>query len=464
MAGVTSAVSYEVTGVKTRVYPEESLIYRINIINNDSVSKEVYINKYMVENTFGMASSVRPSINLVLSPNSSTIINVTIPVSNSVTKGTYSTPLLFSYGNTTTDRVYLESVILSKVLEPIELQNITVINPESIIPVHEFNTTVTLLCNIESVYPLVKITVSDDNGIIYESSSVQELKEGINVFRRSVKLPDRTMPGTYTLLVEASVSGRVITQGVGDLVINPYTYINYSAGVYEDLFGKRVNRTADNLGTEIINTSVNYTTSLLEPLLINRILLLIKKDGNIISSTTPVISDYLINELVTLESGESAELIIEFGYGLLIAIPFVIILVIIGWFFVTKRVIVKKEIIECHKDGNELTVKVGVSVKNVSLSSINNVKIIEDLPVYAKKAGAFGSIKGDIDRKKGIITFLPGRLDPKEEVLLSYKFKTDIELVGRVSLPPATVKFRVDDKVMIVKSNTTGIELIKGGE
>jgi hypothetical protein len=167
---------------------------------------------------------------------------------------------------------------------------------------------------------------------------------------------------------------------------------------------------------------------------------------------------------VTLESGESAELIIEFSYFVLLIIPFIIILIIIGWFFMTKRVTVHKEIIECRKEDKELTIKVGISVKNVSLNSIHDVNIIEDLPVYAKKAGAFGSIKGEIDRKKGTITFLPGRLDPKEEVLISYKFKTDVELIGRVSLPPATIKFKSNNKTMIVKSNTPGIELIKGGE
>jgi len=210
-----SAMSYDVINVNSRVYPGENLAYRINITNDGSSQEKLYINKFLVENTFGMAMSVLPSINLVLNAGESTMINISIPVASDTVKGTYRTPLLISYGNTSA-RVYLESVILSRVVEPVELQNITVINPEAIIPVDEFNITITLLCNVESVFPIVNVIVYNDNGIIFESSSVQSLKSGINVFRRSIKLPDRTLAGTYTVLVNSELSGRVVAQGAAD--------------------------------------------------------------------------------------------------------------------------------------------------------------------------------------------------------------------------------------------------------
>jgi len=459
----SSALVYEVEGVKTRVFPEEVLEYSVNITNDEASTKQVYINKFVIESTFGKAVSVKPSINLILQPNQSEVISLTVPVSAEMVKGVYRTPLIVSFDNVT-DRVFIDSVILSRVVEPIELQNISVITPASVIPLNDFNITVTLLVNVESVYPLIKVFVSGDSGIIYESSSVQGLVEGINIFNRGVKLPDNTLPGVYDVLVEAELTGKLITQGVADLLVNPYTLTSVEDNAQEDLFGKDLSRVISNDGTETINVSVNYTASIIEPLLVSKALLNIREDGVVVSSRVVDLSNYVVDELVTLAPGQSAELVLEFNYAGLLLIPFIVIISVLAWFFITKRVIVEKEILECRREGDEIVVKVGISVKNVSLKSIRDVRIVEDLPIYAKKAGGFGSIRGEIDREKGIINFDAGRLDPKEEVMISYKFKTDVELIGKVRLPPVTIKYKSGGKLMISKSDTPIIHLIKGGQ
>jgi|GEM_PF-2937956 len=464
----SAGLMYDIENVRIIAFPNETLEYRLNITNNDTLSRQVYINKLYIDNTFTDRNiDIEPSINLVIPVNQSRVVNISIPVSEELALGIYRTlyrtTLFVSYANTT-DQIPLEAVIMSEAVVPIELQNITIISPSTINPLNDFNLTITLLCNVESVNPLFKVVVSSDSSIIYESNSIQELARGINVFDWSVKLPDKTLPGFYEVLVEAVVSDILVNQGTGSLMVNPYSQINHTIDHQEDLFGKSVVKSVVNDGTSIVSVNLNYSASLIEPWLVSRSLLNVIEGDSVVSSETVVFVDGFISEDVTLSPGQVAELVLNFNYGFLLVIPFIVVLSIVGWFFITKRVTVFKEIIQAKKEDGELMVKVGISVKNVSLNSIKDVRIIEDLPVYAKKVGGFGSIKGEVNREKGIIVFNAGRLDPKEEVLVSYKFKTDTELIGRVRLPPVTIKYRAGDKVQITKSNTPIIHLIKGGQ
>ncbi|HLE06940.1 MAG TPA: hypothetical protein VI790_06300, partial [Candidatus Nanoarchaeia archaeon] len=357
-----------------------------------------------------------------------------------------------------TENVPINAVILSRDEWSGAVQNITVILPGSIDPLSSFNVTVTSLCNLKSLFSVFKFIVSSDSGVIYSSESSYELVHGINVIEKEIKIPDYTDPGEYFFIVSTELPGSLLNQGVSTLVVNEFSLVNESVVVSEDLFGKTLVKSIVNKGNSVINVSVNYTAKLLEPLLVTGSGISV---GNKLVAK-PVFDGYFASNVITLMPGESAILSISFGYGPLLLAPFVVLLVIVGWFFITKRVSISKEIIECVKEDGELMIKVGISVRNVSTKSISDVSVIEDLPVFAKKAGGFGTIKGDIDKDKGVINFSVGRLDSKEEVLISYKFKTDIELVGRISLPPASAKFSVDGKVVVLKSNTPIVQLIKG--
>ena len=54
------------------------------------------------------------------------------------------------------------------------------------------------------------IVVSNENRIIYNSSSIIKFTKGLNEFTREIILDSKLEPGDYTLLVEAVVGGKVI--------------------------------------------------------------------------------------------------------------------------------------------------------------------------------------------------------------------------------------------------------------
>ncbi len=472
MISSASALQYKVDNLNIIAYPNESLKYLLTITNNESSSQQVYINKLFIDNAFSSTQvSIKPEISQLIMAGESKSFNITIPVTEEMALGyyktIYSTTLLVSYGNlingvTNTDRVKLDAVVLSNNVKNNGVQNISIITPVSVKPVSDFNITITVLTNVESLKPVIELIISKDGRIVYESNSISELTYGINIIDKTIKLPDKTMAGNYSLLVNLIVGNNTF-QGLSDLIIAPYKRVIYKSVKDENLFGKKLVKQVVNDGTEAINVSLNYSSNLLESTMISRSLILIKEGDVTVNSIKPLMNDdYLFNNLVSLEPNQSAELIIEVNYWLLLLTPFLVIIGFISWFFITKRVVLTKEIIQIKKDGDELIIKVGISAKNVSIRSIHNTRIIEDLPLYANKAGGFGSIKGEVNKEKGIITFNIGRLDPKEEVLITYKFKTDIELMGRVNLPPATIKFRTKNgELRESKSNTPAIELVK---
>lgn len=460
--GFSHALEYKIENVNIIAFPNETLEYKVIITNNESTTKQVYINKLFVENLFeGRNVNVSPSINQAINPGESKTVSISIPVTEDLAKGVYRTiykTYLVVSADGITENVPINAVILSRDEWAGAVQNITVILPNSINPTEGFNVTITSLCNLKSLFSVFKFIVSSDSGIIYSSESSHELVHGINVIEKEVKIPDSTAPGVYFFIVSTELPGSLLNQGVSNFVVNEISLVNESMVVIEDLFGKTVTKSIVNEGNNVINISVNYTAKLLEPLLVTSSGISI--DGELV--TKPVFDGYFASSVIQVLPGESVVLSISFGYGPLIIAPFIVLLVVIGWFFITKRVSIGKEIIECVKEDGELMIKVGISVRNVSTKSISDVRVVEDLPVFAKKAGGFGTIKGDVDKDKGVINFSVGRLDSKEEVLISYKFKTDVELVGRISLPPASAKFSVDGKVVVLKSNTPIVQLIKG--
>ncbi|HLE06574.1 MAG TPA: hypothetical protein VI790_04425, partial [Candidatus Nanoarchaeia archaeon] len=90
--GFSYALEYKIENVNIIAFPNETLEYRVIITNNESVSKQVYINKLFVENLFeGRNVNVSPSINQAINPGESKTVSISIPVTEDLAKGVYRT-------------------------------------------------------------------------------------------------------------------------------------------------------------------------------------------------------------------------------------------------------------------------------------------------------------------------------------------------------------------------------------
>ncbi len=457
-------LTYNLKGVTTRVYPGETLHYEINFTNDDTSKVHVYLNAFMLE-TFGIAI-IKPSINLHIEPNETHAINLTININPSTPASEYLTPLYISYNNIT-EKIWISSTVLKETVELIELQNLTLVGIYSTDPREPINISGTVICNVDNIYPRFNVIISDETSIVYNSSSIIGFFSGANIFERELRLNPKIPPRDYTMLVEILISGKVITQAAKTLTVTSYKNTTRTSSIVEDIFGKNVQKTVTNSGNEEIIVNLNYSTNILEVLLITDINYAVYEDGNLLflkKASSSDFTNYLFSRNVPLAPDQSITLTVNTSYFTLILMPFFAILGVIAWILLNKKIRVEKEIILSRKEGKELIVKIAIRVKNIGFRAVNEALIIESIPLYVKKLGGFGSIKGEIDKVRRWLKFDCGTLRPKEEVLVSYKFKTDVELVGRVSLPPATVKFKFKRKIHEVKSNTPIIELIKGGE
>ncbi len=463
----SGAMIYKVDNINIIAYPNDTLIYNLTITNNDSSDKEVYINKIFIENTFKNSQiTIKPSINEIIKAKESKTFTIRIPVTKEMALGfyktIYNTTLLVSYTDTgsavtKTDRINLDAVILNKKAGSIGI-SITAESPATIIPSGPFNITITALSNIEPLRPLFTIIVLKDESTIYNESFSRNLSYGINILKEQISLPKSTSPGMYDITVKATINDES-TEWRGSFNVLSYTVIKEQENSTENMLGKSISKTVINKGNEIASININYTSSLLESLLPTSATIRIISNGAVIQTLTPENRQGLISRNIALRPGETAQLTIHIDYTPLIILPLAVFGAILLWFFLTRKVTIDKEIIQLKKEGNEVTVKVGIRALNTSRKTLHNVKIVDILPLFAKKVGAFGSIRGEINPKERNINFAIGTLNPKEEVLITYKFKTDIELIGRVQLPPAAIKFRVNDEAGIVRSNTPLIQL-----
>jgi len=453
------SLEFNLMPVKSTAYRGDNLEYLLRLKNNEQSQVSIYINKFAVDSALGVATIISPSHNIQLMPGEELAVNITIPLSELTLSGMYIVPLYLTHGSLT-ESLELRATILEST-DIAMLTNLKINSPSIIDPRIQFSINGSITSS-DSAYPVLTIIISNDKGIIFNHSSLQQVKIGVNQFDRVIRLNPRSPSGDYTLLVQFSFSNRVVSQLGAALTIPPYSSLINDSLVSESFLGKSISIPVFNNGTSYEEVELNYALSTMESLLLSNAVLIINEDGRTVNATRPSISNNIVSSgNLILNPGQSAELLIEVTYLPLIIIPFALLLIIISWLFLTRNLIVEKEVSEAYSTEGTAYVKISIKLKNISLKKLKNLRIIEPLPVYVKGIGEFGSIKGLVDKKKREVTWQSEMLKPKEELRITYKFKTGVELLGDVMLPPAVVKYSVKRRVLEAKSNTP-VFMIKG--
>jgi len=160
----------------------------------------------------------------------------------------------------------------------------------------------------------------------------------------------------------------------------------------------------------------------------------------------------------TLEPGESYTIEIKTDYKLLFFI-IVAIVIIIGLYFFFKQKSLKltKQVIRLHDEKEDIhKVKVLLHLKNKTTKEVYNIKLIDLLPAYVHADMEYGTLRPRHAQEgsKGLrLIWEIGKIDPGEERVISYKFKTTVQLSGQPTLPSAMVQyFGKGKRVIQVKS------------
>ena len=141
------------------------------------------------------------------------------------------------------------------------------------------------------------------------------------------------------------------------------------------------------------------------------------------------------------------------NYVLPFLIILVIILALIGFKrFTETKVEIKKSVHHVRTKHDEFALKITLSLK--AKKNVENVTLIDKVPAIVKIYNKFGLNKPDkIDAASRRIHWNIGDLNTGEERLFSFIVYSKVGVVGKFSLPEATVVFEQADKIHEVESN-----------
>ncbi len=336
------------------------------------------------------------------------------------------------YTGTTLGSINLEG----KILEPVEPFRVVSINyvevgQDLVEPGDEIELIFEVNNPVETTKIPVEVTSNLEGFETY--SSEMEIKKGVNVYTIDyLTIPEEAVLGNYTFSINLKFSEQTI---ISDSVYQEVS--GFSAckliETWEDstIFGKHYKGTVQNIGTEETTCFFYTPMSSLEQLLI--------KEG-----TEGYFFDgpKIMWEL-SLESGEETTVEYRVSYVPLIILPFVAFGVLAVLWYVTRKMWVKKELVDYKRHAGFMDLKIQLRLKNLTNEEMMDVKVFDPIPSFIKEIRDYGTVPGSVKKKDGkkVVAWEIDNLKPKEERVFSYKIRTSIEVLGDINFPPTLVEF-----------------------
>ena len=139
-------------------------------------------------------------------------------------------------------------------------------------------------------------------------------------------------------------------------------------------------------------------------------------------------------------------------YGLLVIIIFILALLL----HIDRSVVIKKRIFRIKESADGISeLKILLHMKNGSGSVLENTRIIDLIPNIIEPTQEYGTLK-PTTVQKGMhsirLIWDIGKIEPREERVITYKVKAKLKLAGEIILPAAAVHYMKGIKLVTVKS------------
>lgn len=172
---------------------------------------------------------------------------------------------------------------------------------------------------------------------------------------------------------------------------------------------------------------------------------------------------YLIWD-VKLGKDKAMTINITTNYRPIVVMLLAAIAAVILYFLFRSPVVVRKGVANIGmSEGGISEAKVVVRVKNRSPAQITNIEVMDTLPhiAHVEKELSIGSMQPHAilkHPKRGImIKWTIDTLEAGDERVLSYRMKSRLSILGEFSLPAATARCKVGNKVIISNSNRVSV-------
>ncbi|MEK6857186.1 MAG: hypothetical protein AABX39_01215, partial [Nanoarchaeota archaeon] len=153
---------------------------------------------------------------------------------------------------------------------------------------------------------------------------------------------------------------------------------------------------------------------------------------------------------VLLNVGETQTIILTTNYWPLFVFGIIVLCALITYFLLRSPIVLKKKAkIVTTKEGGISELKVILSIKNRSSKHVNNIRIIDMVPKLAEfvkhlEPGTLQPYKDPTPTQQGsLLHWKIDSIDPKGDVLITYRIKNQLSILEGLTLPIAVAKFEI---------------------
>ena len=450
LISTAAALNVSIMDINSTVLPLDSATYNVTLTSSSNQPDVVNIN------TDAGDWIVTPQT-VTLPANASKSFVLTITPRTGRGLSNYRVPLTFSgirSGESVQTSVLLTISVdlLVKGYPPnIQLQ-VTV--PSTVDPRNQMKVDVFLKNNNLREYQGLIVALESD----LFSDTITAPLEALSTFKKSFlfSLDPQQAPGLHNLSVEIRLpeDGKVIARDDSNYEVTGYASPSHSLQTVDKGFLKKVEViTSKNDGNKKVATTVTYNIPWFEDLFT-------KFDPQ---GTVQKDEQRMVVWDLTLQPQEEHTITLTKNYLPLFIIILAIIAIVILYFVLRSPIVALKEAQITGADEEGMSeMKVRLFVKNRSGKQIQKLKIIDRVPHIAEfmqhaHLGTLQPTKVTRSEKKGTLArWEIESLEPYEERIISYKIRSKLKIVGKMSLPEAKIKFeQVGGRQRVVTSGVS---------
>ena len=333
------------------------------------------------------------------------------------------------------------------------LRIISMSSPASIEPRYSIPITLNIEKHTLDVEMTARFILRKDGLTLEQRDKPFLVREGTHTYNLNFSINHLTEPGEYDFSVQIRYLGIIVKDRNSTINILPYYNPELYYTTETSVFGQTIYVNALNNGTlPVYNMTATKPVSLLE-----RYLTYYVSEG---AQRSEYSVSWFVGDLVP---GELKVNEYRVTFVPLLLLPFFIAVIAFLIYIWTRKVVVIKDIISHRMEGGVMEAKVQIRVHNISRTPFFNFKITEHLPPIVSAVAGIGTLDGQLVVRGGEkkIKWHIDEIRPDEQVIITYKMKTKIEILGKIMIPPTYIFFENEKgKVFERKSNIVELKTV----
>lgn len=245
------------------------------------------------------------------------------------------------------------------------------------------------------------------------------------------RLASKMEPSIVTQKVSFFVNQSLVKRKTSDLEVKGYSDIIMDSEKSSSLTGKEVVFTITNNGTAPTEKQIKEEVSFFEKFLLST------EEGKV--EGKEIKFDFEVG------AGETKKVSYQVTYIPILVAPFILLVLGYGVYYLTRKASLEKNLLEKKtKDRFEAKMEIMFRAK----SDLHDVQIVETLPPFVGQVGQFGTLEPEVRQKEEAkkLVWTLGDVSKNEEIILSYKAKSEMGIVGEAVFPPTKATFDYKDK------------------